>query len=565
MALTAELRHVQHSSTLTRRTFKPSETVDFVVVGSGAAGGVIARELSIAGFSVVVMEQGPRLGPGDFEHDELKYNYLSGITNDPNISPQTFRVSAAETAQRPRWGNSLVYARIVGGSSTHYTANFWRFHENDFNERTLLGAIPGTSFADWPISYQELEPYYTKVDWEIGVSGLAGASPFDPPRSKPYPMPPLPVKSSGVLLEKGSRSLGLHAFPAPMAIVSKAYRGRPACINCGFCIGMGCEAMAKSSVLYNMIPEAEATGRCEIRTHSYVFNVALDKHGRSTGVHYFDANKAEQFQKAKAVVLSANGGETSRLLLNSASGLFPQGLANSSGYVGKNLMFNQSSGVYAQFEHELNEYKSVQVTRILHDFYDADPKRGFYGGGGIDARMGSQPIGWALAAGGELPHWGADYKQRLEGFSRSMIAAGHCTSLAQETNNVTLDPTLKDAWGMPAIRVTYKDHPDDLATAKFLQDRAYEIMQAAGAQKVWRAAPRLARGGVHLLGTCRMGNDPTTSVVDKYHRTHDVPNLFICDGSSFVTSGRGQPTMTIQALAFRAADHIGQFAQRNEI
>jgi choline dehydrogenase-like flavoprotein len=565
MALTAELRHVQHSSTLTRRTFKPSETVDFVVVGSGAAGGVIARELSIAGFSVVVMEQGPRLGPGDFEHDELKYNYLSGITNDPNISPQTFRVSAAETAQRPRWGNSLVYARIVGGSSAHYTANFWRFHENDFNERTLLGAIPGTSFADWPISYQELEPYYTKVDWEIGVSGLAGASPFDPPRSKPYPMPPLPVKSSGVLLEKGSRSLGLHAFPAPMAIVSKAYRGRPACINCGFCIGMGCEAMAKSSVLYNMIPEAEATGRCEIRTHSYVFNVALDKHGRSTGVHYFDANKAEQFQKAKAVVLSANGGETSRLLLNSASGLFPQGLANSSGYVGKNLMFNQSSGVYAQFEHELNEYKSVQVTRILHDFYDADPKRGFYGGGGIDARMGSQPIGWALAAGGELPHWGADYKQRLEGFSRSMIAAGHCTSLAQETNNVTLDPTLKDAWGMPAIRVTYKDHPDDLATAKFLQDRAYEIMQAAGAQKVWRAAPRLARGGVHLLGTCRMGNDPTTSVVDKYHRTHDVPNLFICDGSSFVTSGRGQPTMTIQALAFRAADHIGQFAQRNEI
>jgi choline dehydrogenase-like flavoprotein len=565
MALTAELRHVQHSSTLTRRTFKPSETVDFVVVGSGAAGGVIARELSIAGFSVVVMEQGPRLGPGDFEHDELKYNYLSGITNDPNISPQTFRVSAAETAQRPRWGNSLVYARIVGGSSAHYTANFWRFHENDFNERTLLGAIPGTSFADWPISYQELEPYYTKVDWEIGVSGLAGASPFDPPRSKPYPMPPLPVKSSGVLLEKGSRSLGLHAFPAPMAIVSKAYRGRPACINCGFCIGMGCEAMAKSSVLYNMIPEAEATGRCEIRTHSYVFNVALDKHGRSTGVHYFDGNKAEQFQKAKAVVLSANGGETSRLLLNSASGLFPQGLANSSGCVGKNLMFNQSSGVYAQFEHELNEYKSVQVTRILHDFYDADPKRGFYGGGGIDARMGSQPIGWALAAGGELPHWGADYKQRLEGFSRSMIAAGHCTSLAQETNNVTLDPTLKDAWGMPAIRVTYKDHPDDLATAKFLQDRAYEIMQAAGAQKVWRAAPRLARGGVHLLGTCRMGNDPATSVVDKYHRTHDVPNLFICDGSSFVTSGRGQPTMTIQALAFRAADHIGQFAQRNEI
>ena len=314
-----------------------------------------------------------------------------------------------------------------------------------------------------------------------------------------------------------------------------------------------------------MIPEAEATGRCEIRPQSYVFNVALDKHGRTTGVHYYDAAKKEQFQKAKAVVLSANGGETSRLLLNSASGRFPQGLANSSGFVGKNLMFNQGSSVHALFEHELNEYKSVQVTRVVHDFYDADPKRGFYGGGGIDARMGSQPIGWALSSGGELPTWGAEYKERLQGFTRSMMAAGHCTSLAQETNNVTLDPTLKDAWGMPAIRVTYKDHPDDLAMAQFLQDRAHEIMVAAGAQKVWRAAPRLARGGVHLLGTCRMGNDPQTSVVDKYHRTHDVPNLFICDGSSFVTSGRGQPTMTIQALAFRAADHIGQFAQRNEI
>jgi choline dehydrogenase-like flavoprotein len=264
-------------------------------------------------------------------------------------------------------------------------------------------------------------------------------------------------------------------------------------------------------------------------------------------------------------VVSANGGETARLLLNSASDRFPQGLANSSGLVGKYLMFNQGSQVHAQFEHELNEYKSVQVTRILHDFYDADPKRGFYGGGGIDARMGSQPVGWALAGGAELPRWGSAYKDRLEGFTRSMVAAGHCTSLAQETNSVSIDPNLKDAWGIPAIRVTYKDHPDDLAMAKFLQDRALDIMQAAGAQKTWRAGQRLARGGVHLLGTCRMGNDPAGSVIDKYHRTHDVPNLFLCDGSSFVTSGRGQPTMTIQALAFRAAEHIGQFAKRGEI
>jgi len=550
---------------MTGRKFKPNESVDFAVVGSGAAGAVIARELSQAGFSVVVLEQGPRLSAADFEHDEFKYFYLSGITNDPALSPQTFREDPSQTAQRPQWGNSLWYARMVGGSSNHFTANYWRLHDSDFKERSLLGAIAGTGFADWPISYAELEPYYTKVDWDIGVSGLAGACPSDPPRSKPYPMPPLPVKSSGALLERGARKLGLHPFPAPMAIVSQGYRGRPACAHCGFCIGFGCEVMAKSSTLYTMIPEAEATGRCEIRPASYAFQVAMNARGRTTGVLYYDAHKQEHLQKARAVVLSANGGETARLLLNSANARFPQGLANSSGMVGKYLMFNQGAGVHAQFEHELNEYKSVQVTRILHDFYESDPKRGFYGGGGIDARMGPNPAIWALAAGGDLPGFGADLKARLEAYPRSMMSTAHCTSLAVETNSVSLDPVLKDAWGIPAIRVTYKDHPDDLATARFLQEHAFQIMQAAGAEKVWKAPLRLARGGVHLLGTCRMGEDPASSVVDKYHRTHDVPNLFLCDGSSFVTSGRGQPTMTIQALAFRAADHIGVFAKRGEL
>jgi choline dehydrogenase-like flavoprotein len=547
------------------RKFKPEEAVDFVVVGSGAAGGVVARELAVAGFSVVVLEQGPRLGPADFEHDELKYAFLHGITNDPGTSPQTFRQDPDVPGTRRQGANPLVYARIVGGSSTHFTANYWRFHEIDFNERTVLGSISGTGFADWPISYRELEPYYTKVEWEIGVSGLAGASPFDPPRTRPYPMPPLPVKSSGVLLERGARKLGLHPFPAPMAIVSQPYRGRPACVNCGFCMGFGCEVMAKSSVLYTMIPQAEATGRCEVRSGSYVFRVETDARGLVTGVHYFNAHQRTLFQKARAVVVSANGAETPRLLLNSAGPRCPDGLANSSGMVGKHLMFNQQTAVHAVFEHELNEYKSVQVTRVVHDFYDSDPHRGFYGGGGIDGRIGIQPIGWALASGGNLPTWGPALKERLQSFPRSMVCAGHATSLPLETNSVTLDPQLKDAWGIPAIRVTYRDHPDDLATARFLRDRSIEIMEAAGAQKTWTQNVTERTSSVHLLGTCRMGNDPTTSVIDKSHRAHDVPNLFICDGSSFVTSGRGQPTMTIQALAFRAADAIIGLARGNEI
>ena len=547
------------------RRFGANDTVDFVVVGSGAAGGVMARELSQAGFEVLVLEQGPRFTAADFKHDELDHWFNNALLNSPETSPQTFRRSAADTAERVRNFPSLWYARMVGGSSNHFTANYWRFHEVDFSERSLLGEIAGTSFADWPIDYAELEPYYTKVEWEVGVSGLAGASPFDPPRSKPYPMPPLPVKSSGVLLERGARKLGMHPFPAPMAIASVPYRGRPACAHCGFCIGFGCEMSAKSSTLYTMLPEAEATGRCEVRSESYVFRVDTNDKGRVTGVSYFDRERREHFQKARAVVLCANGAESARLLLMSANAKFPDGLANSSGFVGRNLMFNTYAEVNAIFEHELNEYKSVQVTRIVHDFYDSDPKRGFYGGGGFDSRIGPNPIVWSMFAPPPERAWGADFKALLEAMPRAMIVATHGTSLPLETNRVDLDPDLKDAWGLPAMRVTYRDHPDDLATARFLQDRGVEVMQAAGAQQVWKGPVAEAPGSPHLLGTCRMGNDPKTSVVDRYHRTHDIPNLFVCDGSSFVTSGRGQPTMTIQALAFRAGEHIAGFARRREI
>ena len=547
------------------RRFRDSQLVDFVIVGSGASGGVLARELSQAGFEVVVLEQGPRLAPADFKHDELDVWFANGLTNDPRTNPQTFRADPTAKATRVVDYPALMYARLVGGSSTHFSANYWRFHQVDFNERSLLGEISGTGFADWPISYAELEPYYTKVEWEVGVSGLAWASPFDPPRTKPYPMPPLPVKSSGVLLERGARRLGLHPFPAPMAIASQPYRGRPACVHCGFCMGYGCEVMAKSSSLFTMIPEAEATGRCEVRAESYVFQVRTDRRGRVTGVAYFDRLKRQHLQKARAVILAANGAETARLLLNSTSQQFPDGLANSSGLVGKYLMFNCGGDVGAVFEHELNEYKSVQVTRLVHDFYASDPKRGFYGGGGIDGRLGQAPAGWALAALPPQPAWGAAFKASLRDFPRSMIAECHTTSLPVESNSVSIEPDLKDAWGVPAMRCTYRDHPDDLAISRFMQARAKEILDAAGAQKTWILPTVDNSVGVHLLGTCRMGNDAARSVVDRYHRTHDVPNLFLCDGSSFVTSGRGQPTMTIQALAFRAAQHIGELARRNEI
>ena len=542
--------------------YRPSDVVDFVIVGSGAAGGIIAKELSTAGFSVVVLEQGPRLTETQFDHDEFGTFMQNKHANDPRTQPQTFRATPQDKAQRQL---ALIYGKLVGGSNAHFTANVWRLHPNDFNEASTLGGVPGTALADWPITYADLEPYYTKVDWEIGVSGAPGR--FDPPRSKGYPMPPLPVKSSGVLMDRAAQKLGLHSEPAPMAINSQYYNGRPACQHCGFCLFFMCEYRSKSTSMVAMLPLAEATGRCEIRPDSYVTRVEMGRDGRATGVSYFDRTKRLQMQRAKAVVLCANGAETPRLLLNSSTSAFPQGLANSSGAVGKHLMFNTYYGVNAQFEQPLNEHKSVQNTRIVLDFYDTDPKRGFYGGGGIDARFGKYPITFAL--GGlppGSPMWGDAYARGLaQQYTRSMFFGCHGTSLPLEANSVSLDPELKDAWGLPAMRVTYKDHPDDLKNAEFLTSKAMELAQAAGALNAWPEPIVPQTNSVHLLGTCRMGNDPKSSVVDKFNRTHDVKNLFICDGSSLVTSTRGQPTMTIMALAFRAGENIAGFAKRGEI
>jgi choline dehydrogenase-like flavoprotein len=544
-------------------TFRPSDNVDFVVIGSGAAGGVMAKELSTAGFKVVVLEQGPYLRNNDFVHDEIKGYFRGQLLNDWKRQPNTFRRTESDKAARQP---AVLYGRVVGGGTVHFTGNFWRFKELDFRERTRCGAVSGADLQDWPISYQELEPYYTKVEQEFGVSGFSGA-PFDPPRSKPYPLPPLPVKSSGVLFERATKKLGLHPYPAPMAVLSKPYRGRSACMQCSFCKGYGCEVGAKSSSLVTVIPVAEKTGRCEIRSESYVRKIEIDAQGRVSGAVYFDSHGKEVFQKARAVIVCANGAETPRLLLMAKSNRFPDGLANTNGVVGKYFLGDTGVLMHALFEHPLNDYRGVHVSRLIHDYYDSDPKRGFYGGAGIDARFDQYPIGFALwGLPNDVPRWGEGFKNALaDYFTHTMSLLAHTTCLAVESNSISLDPDVKDAWGLPATRMTFKNHPDDLKVMGFCIDRMREILEAAGAKTIWGGGVGDLSFSAHLMGTCRMGNDPRTSVVNKYHRTHDVRNLFLIDGSSFVTCARQQPTMTIAALAYRAADYIVRSARRGEI
>jgi len=551
------------------KTYKPDTEVDFVVIGSGAAGGIMAKQLSTAGFSVVVLEQG---GWGKFGRDwEYTKDELVNanpapadrLMSDPSRQRNTFRRNDKEKAGP----GTHAYGCVVGGGTVTYGGSSWRHLPWEFNEKTHVGSVAGAGLEDWPITYDELEPYYTQAEWEMGISGLRVNSPFVAPMSKDYPVPPVPLKASGALFEVAAKKLGLTVVPGPLAIITQSYMGRTGCVNCGMCSGFGCHVGARSSSAATVLPRAVATGNCEIRPWSYVREISVDNRGRVTGATYVDADKREVFQKAKAVVLSANGSESARLLLLSKSARFPDGLANSSGVVGKYLMVGGGAGANALFEHELNDYKGVISGAGIVDYVPSDPKRGFYGGGRLTARGFDTPISYGL--NGLSPgsaRWGAAYKKALrEEANHKMNISCFVTQLPVETNRVDLDPDVKDEWGLPAMRITTTSHPDDIKNMEFFTQKSVEILEAAGAKKVWASPVRDGRGGAHNRGTCRMGNDAKTSVVDKFHRAHDVPNLFVVDGSNFVTGGRNHPTLTIQALAFRAADHLVKAAKKGDL
>jgi gluconate 2-dehydrogenase alpha chain len=559
-----------------------TEKTDVVIVGAGAAGGILAAELSKAGMKVIGLERGPRLKTSDFEpHDELRYFQRQDLRPDPKRMPVTWRPNTNARATPMASQNN---GNQAGGGTVHYGAVSWRFHEDDFRARTKAterygaAAVPAdSSLTDWPLSYAELEPYYDRAEYDLGVSGKAGnlqgkkiegGNVFEGPRRRDYPLPPLLVDQSGVLFEAGTKQLGYHPFSTPRAILSQPYNGRPGCTYCGFCQAFGCHVGAKSSILVTKLPEADATGNFKLITGAMAYRVNSDNSGRATGVSYYGPDGSDNTVEAEIVIVAPFIYDNTRLLLLSKTEKFPNGLANSSGHVGKHIMAHMMANVFVTFDDRyINNFMGPSAQKHTIDDFNADN----FDHGGLGFIRGAQiSIGTANLEGGPIsattiapppgvPRWGAAYRDFI-----SKYYARHGAMVAQTENlpypdqTLDLDPNVRDAWGLPATRMTYDwRRPNELARVAFMQQKMEEIGRAMGAPHVWRAPLPPGFPGAHHEGGTRMGSDPKDSVVNKYGQTWDVPNLFVIGSSTFPSMGTGfNPTLTIQALAYMSADAI---------
>jgi choline dehydrogenase-like flavoprotein len=550
-----------------------TETFDVCVIGTGAGGGVMIQELTAAGFRVVALQRGPFLKPGDFDDDELRT-----VIRDEVFSPNQVETYRFDEKSPTETGKFNMTADCVGGTITHWAGWSWRFRPDDFRVLSSDGPVSGASLADWPITYDELEPFYERAEWEFGVSGDATANPFGAPRKKGYPNPAHPGRASSARVAAGARKLGHHPFPTPMAINSQPYGARPECAYGGACQQYGCQIGAKATTLSVSLPKALATGKLDLRPNVMAREITVGADGRARSVRYLDEKRREHEVFARHVVVAGNAMGTPHLLLMSTSGSFRHGLANGSGLVGRNLTYHHFPAVNFTIDEPALSFAGVESHVALDDLHASDPKRGFIRGGVVaDFNMlMKQPLAYAFMGFPGYPakrRWGSDLKRYLRQFPRAVGLVGICEDLPMEDNRVDLDPKIKDRFGLPVPRITHRQHPNDLAMNRWYAKRLLELADAAGAVEKW--APQLegisltdersaAKGSAHFHGTCRMGHDPTRSVVDEWCRSHEVPNLWIVDGSVFPTSAGYNPTLTILANAYRVADHfIGEAKRRS--
>lgn len=503
-----------------------------VIIGTGAGGGTLANELAQKGIDVVALEAGGRYLPEDYINDEWE-SFGQLAWTDMRTTSGSWRVSR-NFPNLPAW-----IVKAVGGSTVHWAGASLRFQEHEFRTLSEYGPIPGANMLDWPLTLAELEPYYDKAEDKLGVTRTHG-------------IPGLPGNNNFKVLEAGAKALGYkEVHTGRMAINSRERDGRSACQQVGFCF-QGCKFGAKWSSAYTEIPKGEATGKLEVRERAHVLRIEHDAQGKVSGVVYADKDGNQQRQAARIVCVAGNSIESPRLLLNSASAMFPDGLANSSGQVGRNYMRHTTGSVYAVFDKPVRMWRGTTMAGIIQDEAGNDPSRGFVGGYELETLSIGVPF---MAAFLDPGAWGREFTTALDAYENmaGMWIVGE--DMPQESNRVTLHPEIKDQFGMPVPNVHFDDHPNDIAMRNHAYGRGKAVYEAVGATRTFPTPPYPS---THNLGTNRMSEKPRDGVVNKWGQSHDIANLFVSDGSQFTTGGAENPTLTIVTLAIRQADYIAE-------
>jgi choline dehydrogenase-like flavoprotein len=556
------------------------QKVDVVVVGTGAGGGMAINKLTRGGLKVVALEKGPftRWDDMTLAHDQLKNSKFNPIVPKQADYPDTYR---PDTSTPTITTKVIACAENVGGGVNHYATHCYRYKPVDFTQLSSWGPVPGADLADWPISYDDLEQFYTEVEYMIGQSGDADISnPFEPPHSRPFPNPPLPRKYSDVLLMQAASRIGRTVFPMPSAANSRKYGGKDKCHLCSFCSGYMCDVGAKGNTMTAALPAAFLTGNLEVRPNSYVSRVLINASGMCTGVEYIDTTTGQyHVQECDIVIVAATAPQTTRILLSSANqnGLFPDGLGNTSGRVGKCYSPHQFSSAAAYIDRNLDNFTGIGSNSNIHDWYqkyhDEDPARNFVAangcmlGGGANQPIGAQATNYT-GTGAPARTWGLARKWYIrKTFGNNLSASCITSGLPQLTNTIDLDPVVVDKWGLPAPRFTVSTHQNDRIASQYIADRVKELFLAVegvvSASGTGIAAGAHIRGNIHQVGTGRMGNDPSISVTNRYGQFHDVPNLFLADPSLMPTQGGGDTTLTTHTVGLWVGHHIVE--RKNDI